>query len=158
MTDYYKPQPATLDNIEFDATMPDRVNGGRHRVHVVARHLRYHEYSGLSDALIGEVQVVADPTGKQELKARRIKLKRVAVEVSNLDPDRWRDGRVTGEELARWIDDDANADAVFAAWHAFVECVDSPPLKSAAEDRGDRGSENEGEAQEAEPVALVSTV
>lgn len=158
MTDFYRKQATQLEPIEFDVRIPDRINGGIHRIHVRARHLRYHEFAGLADALIGEIQVTADPTGKNELKARRLKLKRVAIEVSNLDPDEWRDGRITGEEVERWIDDETNADAVFAAWQVFAESIDSPPVKSTTEDRGDRGGEDAGATEEREPLALLSAV
>lgn len=158
MSDYYRKQATKLEPIEFDVTVPDRVHGGRHRTHWKARHLLYHEFGGLADALIGEIQIVADPSGKQEIKARRLKLKRVALEVSNLDPDEWSGGKVTHEELERWIDADENADAVYAAWQVFAESIDSPPVKSTSENRGDGGGEDEGKAEEAESLALVSAV
>lgn len=158
MSDFYRKQATQLEPIEFDVTVPDRIHGGRHRVRVKARHLLYHEFGGLADALIGEIQIVADPSGKQEIKARRLKLKRVALEVSNLDPDEWSGGKVTHEELERWIDADENADAVYAAWQVFAESIDSPPVKSTTQDRGDGGGEDAGETQETAAVALMSAV
>lgn len=158
MTDYYRRQPTELEPIELDVRMPDRATGQIHRVHLRARHLRYHEFMGLGDALIGEISATADPTGRQELKARRLKLRRVAIEMSNLDPEEWRDGRISGVELERWIDDDANADAVYAAWQVYASAIDSPPVKSATEDRRDGGGEIAGAAEAAAPAAHMSPV
>lgn len=157
--DFYRPLPEKVPDVERDVVLPDPVRGGRYRIHITCEHLLYKQFSGLDDALIGEIRVIADPTGNQEMKARRVRLKRVLRKLSNLDPSIYPGGEISDKEgLEKWIDEPGNDNGVWASWAEYTNAIDNPPLKSASEDRGDRGGEDAGESEEAGPAALVPTV
>ena len=159
MSDFSQPLRETLPPLELDVRIPNRMTGAVHRVHISCRHLLYHEFAGLDDLLIGEIAVVADPTGLQLMKARRMKLKRIVERVSNLDPSVYAGGEITGkEEVEKWIDAPENADAVYAAWIVYERSIDNPPTKSADESGSDRGREDAGEPEVARSAAQLSTV
>ena len=156
MSDHYQPLRETLPPLELDVRIPNRLTGAVHRVHISCRHLLYHEFAGLDDLLIGEIAVVADPTGLQLMKARRMKLKRVVERISNLDPSVYAGGEK--EEVEKWIDAPENADAVYAAWIVYERSIDNPPTKSADEGGVDRSGEDAGESEVSRSFAQLSTV
>ncbi len=159
MSDFYTPLRDPLPPLELDIVIPNRLTGAIHRVHVTCRHLLYREFVGLEDLLIGEVQLIADPTGKQMMKIRRLKLKAVALKISNLDPSIYPGGEISDkEEVEKWIDADENSDAVWASWQVFEQQIDNPRVKSATENGGDRSGKDAGSAQETRPDAQLRAV
>lgn len=159
MSDFYTPLRDPLPPLELDIVIPNRLTGSTHRVHVTCRHLLYREFVGLEDLLIGEVQLIADPTGKQMMKIRRLKLKAVALKISNLDPSIYPGGEISDkEELEKWIDADENSDAVWASWQVFEQQIDNPRVKSADEDGRDGSGQDAGSAQETRPDAQLPTM
>lgn len=159
MSDFYTPLRDPLPPLELDIVIPNRLTGATHRVHVTCRHLLYREFVGLEDLLIGEVQLIADPTGKQMMKIRRLKLKAVALKISNLDPSIYPGGEISDKEgLEKWIDADENSDAVWASWQVFEQQIDNPRVKSATENGGNRSGKDSRDAQETRPDALVPAV
>ena len=169
MSDHYQPLRETLPPLELDVRIPNRLTGAVHRVHISCRHLLYHEFAGLDDLLIGEIAVVADPTGLQLMEAMAAGVpivasdihgfKRVVERISNLDPSVYAGGEITGkEEVEKWIDAPENADAVYAAWIVYERSIDNPPTKSADEGGVDRSGEDAGESEVSRSFAQLSTV
>lgn len=159
MSDFYTPLRDPLPPLELDIVIPNRLTGATHRVHVTCRHLLYREFVGLEDLLIGEVQLIADPTGKQMMKIRRLKLKAVALKISNLDPSIYPGGEISDkEEVEKWIDADENSDAVWASWQVFEQQIDNPRVKSTDEAGRDGGGKDSRVAQETRPDAQLRAV
>ncbi len=157
--DFYTPLREKIPPLELDAVIPNRITFAKHRVHGTFEHLRYHEHAGLDDLLIGEVQPIADPSGKSRLTISRRKLARVLRAVSNLNPTIYPGGAITDEkELGAWIDAEENADAVWALWIVYERAIENPGLKSTSQDSGDRSGSDEGSSQEAPADARMSTV
>lgn len=157
--DYYSPLRERIPPLELDAVIPNRITFAKHRVHGSFEHLRYHEHAGLDDLLIGEVQPIADPTGKARLTISRRKLARVLRGVSNLNPAIYPGGAITDEkELHAWIEAEENADAVWALWIVYERAIENPRLKSTSQDSGDRSGADEGSSQETAAAARVSAV
>jgi hypothetical protein len=139
----YKTPSLHREPLAFEVTILDD-EGEAITVTATGRHLRYHQMRGLNDLLIGEVHQDADPTGEQELKARRIKLKAVLERLEGLDESVAAGGvLVRGPDLDRFIDNTANADLVFASWPAYVEAVTNP--RSFRRDADRRGEDGETE-------------
>lgn len=159
MSDYYTPPSAALPSLEFDTIIPNREAGGRHRVHFEARHCRYHEFVALEDLLIGEIALVADPSGKRHLTERRIKMRAVVERISNLNPAVYPGGEISGKEACGvWIDAPENADAVWAGWSDYAALIDNPTVKSTDASRRDGSGEDAGGVEENRPAALLSAV
>jgi hypothetical protein len=132
----YKQPKLKREPLDFDATIYDD-DGDAVTVTARAKHLRWHQFFALDDALFGEVEAGVDPTGEREIKARRIKLKRVLLELGNLDPKEFPGGRLAaGVALDEFLDDDRNADLVYALWARLVEVLNNPRSKSTAADSG----------------------
>jgi hypothetical protein len=158
-SDFYTPLRGALPPLELDIRIPNRLTGAIHRVHLTARHLLYREFIGLEDLLIGEVQPIADPTGKQMMKIRRLKLKAVAIKVSNLNPAIYPGGEISAkEEVEKWVDADENSDAVWASWQVFEAMIDNPQVKRSTEGSGDGGGKDSGEPEETRPDAQLRAV
>lgn len=134
-----KREPLTLDVTLYDD------EGDLVTVTAKAKHFRWHQFFALDDALFGEIEAGVDPTGEREIKARRIKLKRALLEVGNLDPEEYPSGRLAaGAALDEFIDDEANADVVYALWGRLVEVLNNPRSKSTDANTG----VSDGAAQE----------
>lgn len=128
--------------LRFDVAVLDD-GGDVCGVWVTARHLRWHQYRGLDDLLLGEIVPTADPTGEQELKARQIKLKRVIERIENVAgvPE---GVLIAGNALESFVDNPANADLIFATWQRYVEALQSPRLFRGNAAAGSGGGEVPG--------------
>jgi hypothetical protein len=154
----YRKQATARPPITFEVGVRDGAGDLMH-LDVTAKHVDFFEFDGLNGLLAGEFEPVADVTGAVELKCRRIKVKAVVLEIANLDPDEFPGGSVAGKDLAAFIDDDHNVNAVYVIWGRFVEVIDNPRRKSAAANRGQGDGEGEagGERGAAgSPVPAVS--
>lgn len=137
----YRRQSTARPPITFEVGVRDDA-GDLMELDVTAKHISLFEFHGLDGLLAGEFEPVADVTGAIELKCRRIKVKAVVSEIANLDPEEFAGGSVTGADLAAFIDDDRNANAVYVIWGRFVEVIDNPRRKSAAANRGEGDGES----------------
>lgn len=157
--DYYTPLRETLPPLELEAVIPNRITRTRHRVCGSMRHLRYHEFMGLNDLLIGEIQPIADPTGRAELKVKRRKLGAVLERLSNLNPDIYPGGEIRDRaEIEKWVEADENADAVWALWTVYEREIENPSLKSEATGSSHESSADAGAVEKAAPDARVPAV
>ena len=158
MAKTFKIKTAAREPLRFPVTIHDD-EGDIVTVTMEGRRVRYHEFRGLDDLLIGEVHRQADPSGVEELKARRLKLKAVIERVEGLDEELAPGGVLTrGPALDAFFDNEGAADLVFAAWQAYAEALADPRSFRRNADSGGRGGADAGVPDGASPDALVPGV
>lgn len=145
----YKTPSLQRQPLRFEVAIIDD-DGDVVTVAAVAEHVRYHRLRGLNALLVGEVHEHADPTGEEELKARRLKLRAVLEQYEGLDESIAPGGVLArGLPLERFIDDPANADLVFATWQAYMEALADPrTFRRDADHRGEGGDAQSASARQ----------
>jgi hypothetical protein len=124
-------------------------------VEVTARHLLFHEFSGLADVTVGEVDDGADVTGRKYLRERVLKLARVVLSVEGYDPDD-EEGQsaIAAREWERLFALPGNENLAWKTWNSYMEALEGALSKSGTADRGAGAGEGRG-AGGAEGAALA---
>jgi hypothetical protein len=129
-------------------------------VTVEARHLLFHEFSGLADVTIGEVEEGADVTGRKYLRERVLKLSRVVLSVEGYDPDD-EEGQaaIAARAWERLFALPGNENLAWKTWNGYVEALEGTLSKSGPSDRREGAGEGRGaDGPQGEPDAHLRAV
>ena len=135
----YKRKTAATPPVSFAVEMPEGT------LTATARHLLFHEFSGLSDVTIGEVKEGADVTGGKYLRERILKLNRVMLTLDGYDPD---DAEGQAAIAAgKWdvlFGLPGNENLAWKTWNAYMDALEGALSKSGTAGGGDGAGEGRG--------------
>jgi hypothetical protein len=143
-----------LPDVSFDVETLDGT------VAMTARHLLYHELAGLNHQLIGQLTDKPDPSGRFQLKERRLKLAKVLVSADTGEPDP--DVPASGADEKAWtrfLRLDGNENLTWLGWGKYLEALEGATPKSGTEDDS-RAADARGREEEPDdgPDAFVHAV